>query len=243
MTHLLLAAAVLVQDPASDADKAIKKLRGEKSYRTKFKATIEAPGSDPLVVQGESVWVKPGVLYIQYLGSGGDNKRIIRVGDKVWVYHELLADWVSGEEMGTPGAGRGVQNPDEVLAVLLKYAQKAKTADGALEIGFAGGDIETIMKEQANSGSFDWRKSKAAARLFLKAGEVHRFTSTAELISVEESLRGKIVKYSAEVEIVNTSRDTSLKFTIVDERTKRPVEVPVPPFIEKEISGYLVKKP
>lgn len=238
-----LLAALFLQEARDDAGKAISNVRSQKSYRTKFKAVIEAPGSDSLTIEGESVWVNPGVLYIQYTGSGGDQKRIIRVGEKVWVYHELLADWVTSEEMGTPGAGRGVQNPDDVLGVVAKYADRAKPAGGAVEIRFSGEDIEKIMKEQASQGTFDFKKSTATARLFVKDNLLARFTSAAELTSIEENLKGKIVKYSADVQVVGYGKDTSLVFTIPDEKTRKPVEIGVPEHIRKEIAGFLAKKP
>lgn len=243
MTWFLVACGLFPQTAGQDAENAIQKLREEPSYRTKFRAVVHAPGSDPLVIEGESVWVKPGVLYIQYLGSGGDQKRIIRVGDKVWMYHELLGDWVTSEEMGTPGAGRGVQNPDEVLSVVRKYAPKARASGDTLEIPFGGTDIETIMKEQANAGTFDWKKSEAWARLTVKGGTLTKFSSHAKLTSLEENLKGKIVSYSADVEIVSTGVDKTLKFTVIDEATKKPVEVAIPAHIQQAVTTYLSKKP
>lgn len=243
MNALLLLLSCALQDPKSDVEKAIQKLRSQKSYRTKFTATIEAPSSDPLKIEGESVWVHPGVLYIQYQGTGGDEKRIIRVGDKVWIYHEFLEDWVTSQEMGSPGSGRGVQNPDEVLAVLANHADNAKVAGNGFTLEFAGGDIEKIMKEQASQGDFDWKKSRASANLTLANGSVSRFASAAELVSLDPKLDGKKIKYSAEVDIVSVNAETSIRFTVVDEKTKKPVDVAIPDYIRTAIEGYLVKKP
>jgi len=242
-TILLLSSLGCLQAASDEAGRAIQALRSQQSYRTRFKATIEAPGSDSLKIEGESVWVKPGVLYIHYTGSGGDEKRIVRVGDRVWIYHEFLEDWVTGQEMGSPGAGRGVQNPDEVLAILAKHAGKANDVGGNFVLDFAGADIEKIMKEQASQGDFDWKGSKVAATLELAKGLLTRFTSTAELVSLDEKLKGKTIKYSAEVDVVNTNQDKVLRFTVIDEKTKQPVEVPVPDHILQEIEGYLAKKP
>lgn len=234
---------LLLQDAQKQSQSAIEKARSSQSYHTKFKAVIEAPGSDPLKIEGESVWVSPGVLYIQYTGSGGDEKRIIRVGNKVWIYHEFLEDWVTAEEMGTPGAGRGVQNPDDVLGVLLKHVDKARADGNAFALDFKGTDIEKIMKEQASQGTFDWKNSKALAKIFVEKGALKRFTSQAELVSLEENLKGKVVKYSAEVEILNYDTDKSLSFTVLEETTKKKVPVAIPEHIAKEIAGYLAKKP
>ena len=74
---------------------------------SKFKARLTPPQGDALDYNGQCVWVSPGVLYIHYTASGGDEKNIVRVGNQVWVYHPLVG-WVTSDEAGMPGAGRGV---------------------------------------------------------------------------------------------------------------------------------------
>lgn len=103
--------------PSATARSAIRATRAQRSYRAKFEATMQTSiGS--VTIKGECVRVSPGVVYIQYTGSGGDQKRIIRIGEKVWIYHEVLGDWVTSEELGSPRAGRSFENADEVLAAL-----------------------------------------------------------------------------------------------------------------------------
>src|SRR6185503_7281022 len=106
------------KDGRSVLEHAAFNTRTQQSYETKFKAQLTASGA-PLDYEGRCVWVRPGVLFVHYTASGGDEKMIIRAGDKeTWVWSDLAAQWVSKDEIGMPGAGRGIQNPDEVLAVL-----------------------------------------------------------------------------------------------------------------------------
>ena len=64
------------------AEQDIASVRSQKSYTTTFKAEIDVPGSDTLVIEGRNVWINPGVLYVhyRYTGSGGSEKWILRVG-------------------------------------------------------------------------------------------------------------------------------------------------------------------
>jgi outer membrane lipoprotein-sorting protein len=243
MRWVVLAALIAV--PAQDAKKtladAIDKVRGSGSYRSKFKATVKTPSSDPVVLDGESVWVKPGVLYIHYKASGGDEKRIIRVGSDVFLYHEVVEDWVDAAQAGNAGAGRGVQNPDEVLAVLRGHLEGAAFAGATtVQIKMAGSDIEKIMKEQANQGTFDWKLSSAEVKVELSAdGKIAKFASAASLASTDPALAGKKVEYSAEVEVLSYDKERDLKFTVT--KTKKTTELEVPKEI-KEMIEKLGKK-
>lgn len=228
------------QEAPQAAKEAISKTRAAASYRTRFKAVVKTPNSDPLILDGESVWVKGGVLFIHYKASGGDEKRIIRVGDEVWLFNEVVEDWVSAAEAGNPGAGRGVQNSDEVLGVLEKHLEKAAfSGEGRTDVALAleGPDIERVMKEQASQGSFDWKNSSASIALRLGEGRVTAFTCEAKLASTDPALAGKKVDYSADVEVVAYDRDTELRFELVDPATKKatPIE------LSDEVAGAIKK--
>ena len=139
-------------DPASAAsvvEHVAYNTRTSKSYEAGWKARLTVPRSDPLDYIGRCVWVRPGVLYSHYTASGGDEKMIVRAGDKdVWVYNTLVG-WVTADEAGMAGAGRGIQNPDEVLAVLARNSGTAKLVKpGQVELEFKGENIERIMREQ-----------------------------------------------------------------------------------------------
>ena len=77
------------KDGRSVLEHAAYNTRTQKSYETRFKARLSATGA-PLDYEGQCVWVRPGVLYVHYTASGGDEKMIVRAGDKeTWVWHAL----------------------------------------------------------------------------------------------------------------------------------------------------------
>lgn len=226
------------KNPASLAEHAIHATRTQKSYETKFDAVLALPQGDPIKYKGRSVWVAPGVLYIHYTASGGDEKQIVGVGGgrqapRVWVYHSNAEQWVDSAEMGMDGGGRGIQNPDEVLAVLSRHVAGATlTGARAVRISFSGDDIQKIMKEQARSDAFDWKDSKADVDLEVdEAFRLKKFTCAASLKSTDPKVQG-VVKYTGTVEVVSYNESRELKFIdgqkpipLSDEMQKKIAEV------------------
>lgn len=225
------------KDPRSVAEYAAFTTRTQKSYETTFKARLAPPQGDALDYSGRCVWASPGVLYIHYTASGGDEKNIVRVGSQVWI-HDRIVGWVTSDEAGMPGAGRGVQSPDDVLSVIGRHTVGAKFREGgAVDLGFAGEDIEKIMKEQAQSGGFDWKESKAS--ILLQADAEHRlkkFVCEAVLKSGDPKVSG-VVKYTAEVEAVGYNAAAEMKFQ--DDEKK---EIKLSADIRKAIDTLLKEK-
>lgn len=225
------------KDPRSVAEHAAHNTRTQKSYETRFKAKLTPPQGDPLEYVGQCVWAAPGVLYIHYTASGGDEKNIVRVGNQVWVYHSLVG-WVTADEAGMPGAGRGVQNPDEVLAVVAKHSGAAKLREPRLvDMTFSGEDIEKIMKEQSQSGAFEWKQSSAAVELQADPDDrLKKFACQAVLKPADPAVKG-VVKYAAEVEAVGYNGAAALKF--LDEKKQ---EIKLSESIRKAIESHLKEK-
>ena len=102
------AATVACQEQASKdgvrVKAAVDKTRAQKSYSVSFEAVIRVPDSDPMKINGETVWVAPGVLFTNYTASGGEMVRLLRVGEKVWLYHVLAEEWLPDSEVLTPTA-------------------------------------------------------------------------------------------------------------------------------------------
>tara|TARA_Y100000588_G_C14122390_1_gene867889 strand:+ start:276 stop:1028 length:753 start_codon:yes stop_codon:yes gene_type:complete len=235
------------QDGSSLAAQAIEKTRTQESYHARFQAVIKMPKGDPYEITGESVWVYPGVLYIRYTGSGKDEKRIVRVGDKVWIYHEFLEDWVTAEEMGNGGAGRGVQNPEDILRVLQDHLENARLGDPSgsvtpITVPLSGKDIETIMKEQANQSSFNWKKSRASIVLLVEEGKVKGLQSAAALVSNDPNIEGQVVTYTAEVTVLSFNDKKRLSFEIKDEESGKTNPIPIPGYLEKAIKEFIGQK-
>ena len=228
------------KDPASVLEHAAYNTRTQKSYETTFKATLTTSGA-PLNYDGRCVWVHPGVLYVHYTVTGGEEKMIIRVGpgpEEAWIYHSLAGLWATAAQLETPGAGRGIQNPDEVLAVISRNTGSAKLIKpGVVELSFSGGDIEKVMKEQASKGSFVWNQSSATIVLTVDAeNRLQNFTCDATLQPTDPQIKGK-VRYTAEVTLVAYNGARELKF--LDENKR---EIPLTPEMKAKIGLVLKEK-
>jgi hypothetical protein len=226
------------KDPRSVLDHAVYNTRTQKCYETAFKARLTTTGA-PLDYEGKCVWVYPGVLYVHYTASGGDEKMIVRAGPQdAWVYHNLVGDWITSDEIGMPGAARGIQNPDEVLAVVGRHTGTARlTQPGTVELSFSGEDIERIMKEQASKDAFDWKESRATLVLTVDAdNRLQKFTCDATLKSNNPDVKGAI-HYSAEVSLVAYGGARELKF--LDEKKR---EIPLRKEMKAKIESVLKEK-
>lgn len=225
------------KDAKSVLEHAAFNTRTQQSYETRFKARLTTSGA-PLDYDGRCVWVYPGVLYVHYTASGGDEKMIVRAGDRdVWVWNTLVG-WVTADEAGMPGAGRGIQNPDEILAVLGRNSSTAKLAQpGVVDLPLAGDDIEKIMKEQASKGAFNWKESKADLGLAVDGdNRLQKFTCAATLRSNDPNVKGT-VGYTAEVTLVGYNAARELKF--LDEKKR---EIPLLPEMKSKIESVLKEK-
>jgi len=225
------------KDARSVLEHAAYNTRTQKSYETRFKARLTTTGA-PLDYEGQCVWVYPGVLFVHYTASGGDEKMIVRAGDKeTWVW-SALAGWVTKDEIGMPGAGRGIQNPDEVLAVLAHNSGSAKlTKPGNVELAFSGGDIERIMKEQASKGAFIWAESSASLELIADSEtRLQKFTCDATLKSSDPNVKTPI-RYTAEVSLAGYNGARDLKF--LDEKKR---EIPLTNDMKAKIDSVLKEK-
>jgi len=245
MAIVALLSVPLVQDAAEQAKQAVQKTRAQKSYSALFTGTLQVPNSDAMEIKGESVWVTPGVLFLKYKASGGDEVRLVRVGDKVWMFHLQIEDWIPAEQAGRGGAGRGLQNPDEVLALIAKVQGKAaaggsETINGlactVLNIELKGEEMGNLLKDQTSHGNFDWKESKGSARIAVAPdGLLRRLAVAAELKSTDPKLEGKKVTYKADVTVKAYQAAYAMPFGTIDPRTKKETPIPVSLEILEEI--------
>jgi outer membrane lipoprotein-sorting protein len=241
LSPLTLLACIAAQDGGNPAEKrvraAIEKTRNQKSYNVEFEVVIRVPDSDPMKLKGQTVWVNPGVLFTQYTASGGDEIRIVRVGEKVWMYHVLAEDWVKAEDAGRPGAGRGVQNPDEILSAIVKAADQAKAVTGdAIEMKLDGAIIQKVMREQAMAGGIDWAQSNGTVRMSIGPDDLmYAVKVDAQVASTDRALNGRKIGYAADVRLKSYNREFAVEFSTMDLKTKKTTCLPMPPFILDEI--------
>lgn len=210
-----------LQDPRSVVEHAAHATRAQKSYEAEWTARLAVPQSDPLDYKGRAVWVAPGVLYSHYTASGGDEKNIVRAGNKAWVYSALVEDWPTAQESGMPGAGKGLQNPDEALSLLARVKGEARVVEPrVVEVRLAGSDLEALMREQAQEGSFDWKTSQALVRLSVDdQARLKTLSVKATLTSTDPKVKGA-VDYAADVTVKAYNAKTELVF--LDDK-KKPI--------------------
>jgi hypothetical protein len=209
------------KDARSVVEHALYNTRSQKSYETAFWARLEAP-LGAYDYKGRSVWVSPDILYLEFSGSGKNEQKIVRAGEKsVWVYHSPSGQWPRAEELGDAGAGRGIQNPDEVLGLLAKHTATAKfLKSGAIELAFTGNDLVKIMKGHA--GAINPKTSSAKVELVVdRETRIEKFACDATLVL----LAGDKNRYTSEITLVGYNGATGLVFT--DEK-KRPIPLPAP---------------
>jgi len=227
------------KDPRSVVEHASYNTRTQQSYETTFKARLASPNGAPLDYEGRCVWVRPGLLFVHYTASGGDEKMIVRTGpEDAWVYHSIAGEWATAAQVAMPGAGRGIQNPDEVLTVISHHTGSAKMIKpGVVELSFSGEDIEKVMKEQASKGAFDWKQSSATLVLTVDAdNRLQEFTCDATLQSTDPQIKGK-VRYTAEVKLAAYNGAREIKF--LDEKKR---EIPLTPEMKAKIASVLKEK-
>ncbi len=248
--HKLVAAAVLlaalpVQDGPAAVRAAVEKTRAQKSYTASFTGEVRIPKSDPLQLKGEMVWVTPGVLFLSYTASGGDEVRVVRVGEPAWLFHLVVEDWVPAEEAGKPGVGRGMQNPDEVLSALLKVADRAKAGGrekaGGVDcdrhdLALGGADLEDVMKNMANRDSFKFAESSGAIQVWTGAdGRVRKLDLSAKLASKDDALKGQLATIQGGVEVRAFDHDYSIDFSMMDPATKKKTPI----VLSKEVADAI----
>jgi hypothetical protein len=203
------------QDPKSVVEHAVARTRGQKSYEVGWTARLKAPQGDPLDYKGTCVWAAPGILYLEYTASGGDDKKIVRIGDQpAWIC-DLVQGWQPADVMGFPGAGRGFQNPGKLTLV----------KPGQVELVLTGDDLQKLMAEQAQQGSFEWSKSAATALLTTDAeGRLGKLECKASLVSTDPNVKGEVA-YAAALEARGYNAKSALEFK--DEKN-RPIALKKP---------------
>jgi len=178
--------------------------------------------------KGRNVWVAPGVLYVHFTATGNDEQKIVRAGEKdVWVYNSL-GGWGTDAEVGKEGAGRGIQNPDEVLSVLSKHTDTGVTQvkPGRLSVAFNGRALARLMKGQIQ-GAINPANSSAVVNLDVDD------TIRIRKLTCDATVNG-INRYTSEVTVVSYNDATELKFT--DDRNRL---LPLLPEMKDRIESVL----
>jgi hypothetical protein len=156
------------KDARSVAEHAIFNTRKQERYETAFKATIAPAVGDRFERKGTSLWLSQGILSLHYLASGNRDMNVLRVRDEVWIYshHERVKDWVTAAQDGDERAGRGLENPEEALALLSSHLAEARfDAKGNVEMALAGKSLAAALKGHPQADEIDPDASSMKALL------------------------------------------------------------------------------
>jgi hypothetical protein len=210
--------------------------------KVKVAARIDAPNSDPLDIQVAALSVGD-LLFIEYRASGGNVKLIVRKGPTVLEWHWLAQEWVDARELADGSAGRGLQNPIEVLDFLLANADAA--TDGAaaggrrvLKLALNGERIRPLLKEQVEEREVRWGDSTSEATIELAPATnlPTRITSSASLAWKKD----QSIKYRGEVVVESYGQDTEFRFFERDRKNNPIREIVLKPDDRKKL-GLLPK--
>ena len=189
---MLVQQAAKEPTPEETAKKAIEKTRGEGSYRATFKVTLDA-----LVTEGELVWVKEGVLYLQQKDNMKISRCIVKAADKTWRYVEIAGE---GSWELEPGAVTGSRHPDLLLAALSKRLANAKARKDGVDVALGEEDLKAILQDLGESG-VDQKEASASFDLDGQ-GRISKVAVAA----------GK--QFSAEVTMTGYNQQRALAFTL-----------------------------
>jgi hypothetical protein len=192
MSLLLLMAAAQVSPPAkpldpkdarSVAEHAIFNTRKQGRYETAFKAILAPAEGDRFERKGTSLWLSQGILSLHYMASGNREMNVLRVQDDVWIYSHGFKQWATAAEDGDDQAGRGLENPEEALALLSSHLDKARfDSKGSIELALVGKALAEVLKGFPQADDIDTDASSMKVRL--EKDSVGRLKSVAFLATL-----------------------------------------------------------
>ncbi len=224
LATLLLGAGLQDDAPAKVAT-AIDKTRAPRSTTAKFRGEVVPPGGAKFEVKGDLVRVAPGILFLSYTGSGGDEIRALRVGKSAWAWDARSEGWGTAEEVGKPNVGRGLQDPDEFLGVLRGLAHCATSARGdptRYDAILGAKELEAMLEGLAPAEQFDLKNSKGSFAVVLgPEGRIRRVELSGHLAAHPDLKDPRASTFQGSIEFEAFERDYWLEFTLVDPATRK----------------------
>ena len=213
MIPLVLGLLLCPQKGPGDAlKKAIEATEASKSYTYKFDMKTEFANGDPLTATGKGVMVSSNTLFTRIKGTGGSDKRIIVRPDGTIIWQPLLLKWVPDVEYGSPGAGRGVENPSVVLGAIKGHlAAATRTKKGKVLIRLEGKEAVGLIKQfRMNADAVQEDGTWIEITADLKEGKISAFECKARARLAEGSLLGSHAETTVRVTVEAYDRDTKL---------------------------------
>ncbi len=184
---LLLAAAGLPGAPARAEDpapadacrKAIEAVKAQPGYTARYKASIRKSGSDPFEQAGTAVR-QGDLLYRE--GRREDEKdpsvRLYRRRGRLAVFEPRTEQWLTAEQAGDPGLGKGLEDPDVAMDFLL--GSMGGATEGAAREAVGGVPCRSyalaldrqklaakVQEQYEAAKDLDWEKAEVGAQVLV----------------------------------------------------------------------------
>jgi hypothetical protein len=209
------------KDARSTIERGVRNTRSQKGYAFSYAEALTVQGVTR-AYKGHGLWISSGILYLQYVVSGGEEQKIVRVGTKdAWVYNQLLDGWVTSDEAGMSGAGRGLQNPDDLLDIILELSDSARPVkSGTFEVMLAGVDLEKVLPKGFGHPDVNWKGSNGRCELtFDSQTRLEKLSCEASIVMANPGPNLPIL-CSSELRVNASSEVAEIQF--IDERN-RPI--------------------
>ena len=221
----VVAAAVAVpaaqETPRARLDAAIKAAREAETLTYRYALKTEIPMSDPFEANGRGVTGPERLLFLDVKGTGGIDKKMIVTPRGTLIWHAFLDDWVTAEEYGDPDAGRGFQNPHDLLEVIAGATAGATDGEGgAVRLRFEGkAAIDLLGKLQIDARRLDADGTWSEMNVSFDGGRIKSLHSNAHINFVEDPNAAQQIdsfEYDVKVDVDAYDRDKKPSWEGID---------------------------
>lgn len=223
------------EDAGSLLRKALETTRASPSLRSHYTFKIQVPGQKPVEIHGTALIVGD-LVFIEYRGTADQVKFIVRKGDRVLQWHFTAELWVdSRKDMGDRGAGRGLQNPNEVLDLIASHSKDAVAAretaeERTVSLTLGGETLRPLLRFDLREEEVDWSRTEVKGELDVRKadGWISRIRCSAALPT-----RDQVTRFEGSVTLA-PSEETEHKFFDVGPDGK-PKEVPLDDAVREKL--------
>lgn len=217
LTLLLL----LQESPKDRLDAALKGAREARTLTYRYALKTEIPMSDPFEAAGRGVTGPERLVFLDVRGTGGIDKKMIVTPRGTLIWHAFLEDWVTAEEFGDPAAGRGFQNPHDLLEVIAAETAGAAAAEGgAVRLRFDGqAAIRLLDRLQVDGARLDPEGTWSEVTVNLDGGRIRSLHSNAHINFAAQPNAAQQIdsfEYDVKVDVEAYDRDEKPSWTGID---------------------------
>ena len=202
-----------------------------------------------LLIEGDAVWISPDLLMTQYKSTAGRDIYGFSAGDRSWVYHEVVEEWITAQEAGLETIGRSFQNPAKLLklfqgdcGVVTLTTASANSPDKGpvLKLAPSRQLLETIETEWilVNGKGYEYLGGYVLFTLDPGLQQILEITYLLSYMTKDDSLPGKL-ELDGECVIVGSGSCLPLNYTRTNWRTRKEEAIPLSNELKKILKQYV----